>query len=56
MKIEPGQIVVVNGQTLVARETFRGLGTMWVRYTISGRNQDENRYTTRDEWVQWSNN
>lgn len=53
MKIEPGQTISLDGQTLVARETFRASGTTWVRYSVAGKRSDESRYTTRDEWLAW---
>lgn len=54
MKIEAGQKITLDGQTLVAREVFRAGGTTWVRYVITGkRTCDESRYATREEWLEW---
>jgi len=45
-----GEIAVVNGQSLQAKEEFRASGTKWVRYQDS---KGENRYATQEEWDIW---
>ena len=44
-------VVVVEGVTLEAVETFRACGVKWIRYKI----KDESRYATEFEWNCWKN-